>query len=81
MARVKLFRVFFCTSLLFTSHFSLLTFHFSLFTGEETPLACLPSLLRRSSFGYEGRELGPGTADPSARLRACFFNILADRSE
>jgi hypothetical protein len=59
----------------------LLTFHFSLFTGEETPLACLPSLLRRSSFGYEGRELGPGTADPSARLRACFFNILADRSE
>jgi hypothetical protein len=25
--------------------------------GVRTPLACLPSLLRRSSFGYEGREL------------------------
>jgi hypothetical protein len=25
--------------------------------GARTPLACLPSLLRRSSFGYEGREL------------------------
>ncbi len=24
--------------------------------GASTPLACLPSLLRRSSFGYEGRE-------------------------
>jgi hypothetical protein len=24
---------------------------------QGTPLACLPSLLRRSSFGYEGREL------------------------
>jgi hypothetical protein len=29
----------------------------------KTPLTCLPSLLRRSSFGYEGRELGKGTAD------------------
>ncbi len=31
--------------------------------GARTPLACLPSLLRRSSFGYEGRvsagQLGP----------------------
>jgi hypothetical protein len=24
---------------------------------QGMPLACLPSLLRRSSFGYEGREL------------------------
>jgi hypothetical protein len=25
--------------------------------GVRMPLACLPSLLRRSRFGYEGREL------------------------
>jgi hypothetical protein len=35
---------------------------------------CLPSLLRRSSFGYEGRELQRRHGGPSARFGECYFN-------
>jgi hypothetical protein len=41
---------------------------------QGTPLACLPSLLRRSSFGYEGWELLRRPSDPFGQTQGMIFN-------
>jgi hypothetical protein len=44
--------------------------------GARTPLACLPSLLRRSSFGYEGRELRRRHGGPFGKTQGMLFQMV-----
>ena len=49
--------------------------------GARTPLTCLPSLLRRSSFGYEGRELQRRHGGPFGQTQGMLFQHSLRRSK